>query len=685
MKQSNYKKPPVAAVKPHKMELHGVTRTDNYFWLKDKENTEVTEYLNAENAYKDEIMKDTVDLQEQLYSEMVGRIKEDDESYPHLDNGYYYYSRTEKGSQYQIICRRKGSIDAPEEVIFDINKMAEGKSAYIFINFNISPDNRYAIFLANDTGSYAEFTMRIKDLETGDILPLSVDRVASTAWAKDSKTILYTKSDDALRPCMAYMLKINQPESEAELLYEEKDDRFRLYVYTDKTGDYILMPSSSYTTSEVRVFNADSPETGSVVFMPRVPDVDYGLIPHKDRFYIRYKDKENLNSKIYSAPLAAPTEREKWTEVIAHSDLEKIESVMITHDYLVVEKRRDGLGKIDILNIKSGEMSGIDFPEPVYSVWLTANAEYYADKVRYGYMSLNRPMSVFDYDIKTGKAEMLKQQEIPSGFDPDGYTVERLFAKATDGTEVPISLVYKKGLKKGPDTPALLYSYGSYGISTDPDFNSKIYSLVDRGFIYALAHIRGGSDMGEKWYEDGKKLRKKNTFTDFNTCAEHLINEGYTSPRRLAIMGGSAGGLLMGAVLNLRPDLYNASLLKVPFVDVVTTMLDTSLPLTTGEYEEWGNPNEKEYFDYMLSYSPYDNIEAKTYPHMLVSGGINDSQVLFHEPAKYTAKMREMKTGDKLLIMDMNMESGHGGATGRYSKLRDTALDYAFILMTTGD
>ncbi len=683
MKESDYKvKPPVAAVKTKVLENFNVKRYDDYYWLNEKSNPEVLAYLNAENSYKDMVMEETKQLQDTIYHELLGRIKEEDESYPNLYNGYYYYSRTIKGKQYAVILRKKGSLDAKEEVIFDINKMAEGTNAYIFGSYTISPDNKLAAYSYNTTGSYAEFTLKIKDLESEKELDFSLEDVASFEWANDNATLFYSKIDSTLRSCKIY--KQNIYEKNEVLVYEEKDEKYSSYVFGDHRHKFIYISSFSATTSEERFISADNPEEEFKVFLPRKHKTEYSIEPHIDDFFVKYKDEDNLNSKIYKAPYKTYSDMSTWTEVIPHDDKVFIEGAMVLKDYLVTTTRENGLKQINILHLNdNNKVESIKFPETVYHVGLGANRVFDASTIRYSYSSLKRPATLYEYDVLSGKTKTLKVQKIPSGFEPDDYEVERLMVKADDGIKVPMAVVYKKGLKKDGSNPTLLYGYGSYGANTNPSFNSTIFSLVDRGYIFAMAQIRGGSEMGEQWYQDGKLMKKKNTFTDFISCSEHLINEKYTNPNKLSIMGGSAGGLLMGAVTNMRPDLYNCVLAIVPFVDVVTSMLDDTLPLTTGEYEEWGNPNIKEDFDYMLSYSPYDNIEAKDYPNMLVTGGLNDSQVLYHEPAKYTAKLRKMKTDDNVLIMHMDMDSGHGGATGRYNRLKDIAFEYSFIIHFT--
>jgi len=683
LKESDFPAPPVADVMPKTFLEFNNTRVDNYFWLRDKENPKVIEYLKAENSYSDAVMKKTKKLQDKIYNEIIGRIKDVDESYPQFENGYYYYSRTEAGKQYRVYCRKLETLDAAEEVMFDVNKMAEGKKAMIFAGFEISPDNKTAAYIYNETGSYAEFILKIRDLTTGTDMDISIPGVSSVAWANDSKTLFYTSIDNTLRPYRVYKHILGSKAAD-ELVYEEKDQKFNIGVSKSKPKDYIFISSSSSTTSEYLYTSADRPSEPFKVFMPRVQGVDYSVIQHKEKFFIRYKDKDNLNGMVYEAPLVGFRNKATWKEFIAHDSLVRIESIDILKDYMALELRKDGLNHISVIPLKGGETQDINFPEPVYSATLTGNPEYNATTIRYVYTSLKRPNTIYAYDILKKVSIVLKEQEIPSGFNPDDYEVERLWAKAPDSANVPMAIVYKKGLKMDGKNPTLITSYGSYGSSSDVYFSPSAYSLINRGFIYAVAQVRGGSDMGEQWYEDGKLMKKKNTFTDFIACAEKLIADKYTEPSRLAATGGSAGGLLMGAVTNMRPDLFQTIVAQVPFVDVINTMMDSSLPLTTQEYEEWGNPNEPEAYNYMLSYSPYDNVKAQNYPNILATGGINDSQVLFHEPAKWVAKLRKYKTDDNLVLLYMNMESGHGGATGRYDSIRDTAFEWAFILNRVG-
>ena len=682
LKQSDFPTPPIAEVKPDTFVEFSQQRIDNYYWMKNKTDPEVIDYLNAENAYTETVMTSTKDLQETIYDEILGRMKEDDESYPTLRNGYYYYSRTETGKQYPTHCRRKGSMDAPEEIIFDLNEMGEGEPAFIFRGYSVSPDNSKAAYFFNNTGSFAEFKMHIKDLASGEDVGFSVDGATSVAWANDSKTLFFGVIDSTLR---SYQIRRQMLDAqESDLVYQEDDAKFSTYVSTSKRRDYIFIESASSTTSEERYILADEPMSDFKLFRPRVKDVEYSVYVHENNFFVQYKDKENLNSKVYKVPFIGYDDKSNWTEFVAHDPTIRIERIDILKDYVSLELRKNGLTEIEMKPVDGGESKSISFPEPVYNSSLLGNPEYDASTIRYSYTSLNRPTTLYEYNVEDDTTAKLKEQEVPSGFNPDDYTVERIWATATDGVEVPMAIVYKKDLKRDGSNPALLYSYGSYGISSDVYFSTAYYSLIDRGFVFAIAQIRGGSDLGEQWYEDGKLLKKKNTFTDFIACSEKLIEDKYTSANKLAAMGGSAGGLLMGAVANMRPDLYQTIVAQVPFVDVITTMFDESLPLTVGEYEEWGNPNEEEYYNYIKSYSPYDNVTSLDYPNILITGGINDSQVLFHEPAKWTAKLRSLKTDDNILLLRMNMESGHGGATGRYSRIKDIAFEFAFILNRVG-
>jgi oligopeptidase B len=681
--QSDFEAPPSAKIQPSTFEEHGSTRVDPYYWLKDKTNPEVIAYLNSENAYADQVMAETKDLQETLFQELKGRIKEDDSSVPQLRNGYYYYSRTETGQQYPVYCRKKGNLDAPEEILIDGNALADGQTAFIFGGYEVSPDNNILAFAYNYTGSYVEFDIRFKNLSTGELLPDNISASSNFEWANDNKTLFYGMNNAALRPWRIYRHTLGAA-AEDPLVYEELDDLFSVYVYKSKTGDYLFLNTYSFTSSETRYLSANQPEGAFQVFRPREKDVDYTVAHHKDKFIILYKDPQHKNRKVMEAPLSGFSDKNTWKDVLPYDPEVLIQSVDVFADYLVLSARSGGLEELRYLSLSSGKTEKVSFPEPVYTLNYNGSGDYTATGFRYTYASLNRPPTTFDYDMIAGSSEKLKEQEIPSGFNPDDYVVERLWATAPDGVKVPMAVFYRKGLQKDGNNPAYIYSYGSYGSSTDAWFRSDIISLVDRGFVYAIAQIRGGSELGEEWYEQGKLLNKKNTFTDFIACTEHLVKEKFTSPELITANGGSAGGLLMGVVANMRPDLYRVIVADVPFVDVINTMLDENLPLTTQEWEQWGDPRVKEYYDYMLSYSPYDNIEAKNYPNMLITGGLNDSQVLFHEPAKYAARLRANKTDNNVLLLRTNMESGHGGATGRFDRLRETAFEFGFILDRLG-
>lgn len=692
--QSLFPQPPIAPREEAHLTHLGTERIDPYFYMKDKEDPRVLPYIQAENAYTERVLEATKELQETIYQEIVSRIKEDDQSYPTLRHGYYYYTRTEQGKQYPSYYRIdqesfetkwRECYDQIEggELLFDVNAMAEGHEAYLFAGYSISPNNQLAAYLTNTTGSYAEFDLRIKDLRTGEDLPLQLSRVSSIAWAGDNKTLYYSLLDDTLRSSKIYRRGINDLAS--ELIYEELDARYSCSISETKTREYLFISTSSSTTSEEYYLEAAGEDRTPKLFLPREQDVRYSILTHRDRFYIYYKDKTHLNGMLYSANKDKVAQRGQWQLIVPHRPEVRLDTLGIYHEHIVLEERREGLSRIRILSAIGEELTTLTFPEPAYTLSLKGASDFDTKTIRYSYSSPNRPTSLYEYHLHTGEQHLLKQQEVGGNFSPNNYVVERRWVKASHGdVSIPMTLLYRKGLKRDGSAPALLYGYGSYGITLDAHFSYSVLSLVDRGFVYAQAQVRGGSDLGEAWYEDGKFLQKKNTFTDFIDCAESLIEGGYTSAQCLAAEGGSAGGLLVGAVANMRPDLFRSIIAAVPFVDVVTTMLDESLPLTTGEYEEWGNPNEQAYFDYMLSYSPYDNLQAQAYPHFLITGGINDSQVLFHEPTKYIAKLRSLKTDDHLALLHMNMDSGHGGATGRYDGIRETALEYAFLIYTLG-
>ncbi len=681
--QSDYLKPPVAAIKAKEFSEHGYKRIDNYFWLKEKENAEVIKYLNAENTYCDSVMKHTEGLRKKLFDEMKARIKEVDQSVPVFENGYFYYYRTEEGKQYSIICRKKGNLKADEEILIDGNKMAEGKSTFLLNSFNLSSDNKILAYASNFTGSYAEYTLKFKNLETNKEISEIIEKVDGFEWANDNKTVFYVVANESLRPYRVYKHVLGSKEKD-QLIFEEKDDQFNVGLSKSKNNELIFISSGSFTSSEVRFISADKPSEPFKIFYPREKDVIYELVHHQSKFFILYKDDNNKNYKILEAPLKGYEDKKIWKDVIPYDPYTKIEEIDVFEKYLTMSVRNGGLSQIRVMDLGNKKISSIKFPEPVYTVYKSNTPEYTSTKLRYSYSSLNRPNSIFDFDMVENKSEKLKEQEIPSGFKADDYEVKRLFATAPDGVKVPMAIVYKKALELNGKNPTLLYSYGSYGYSTEANFNANVYSLINRGFIFAIAQIRGGSEMGEKWYDDGKLMNKKNTFTDFVSCAEELVKLKYTSSDFLAINGGSAGGLLMGAVTNLRPDLFKVVVADVPFVDVINTMLDSSLPLTTQEYEQWGNPNEKTAYDYILSYSPYDNLKAVNYPNILATGGINDSQVSYHEPAKWIAKIRALKKDNNIVLLKTNMDSGHGGASGRFDRLKEVAFRYAFIMDRMG-
>ncbi len=682
--QSDFMTPPVAFKKPEVFSKFNQIRTDNYSWLKERSNPLVISYLNAENEYAAQVTKQSASLEQRLFDEMKARIKEDDQSAPVFYNGYYYYTRTEKCKQYKIYCRKKESLSASEEVIFNVNEMAAGKPAFLFADYSISPNNCYAAYLTNETGSYAEFVLRVRDLETGlDISGFEITRVVDVEWANDNGTLFYTTANQAMRPWRVYRNDVfgSNP---GVIVFEETDELFSVNLQKSKTSEYLFICCSSFTTTEYLMLNANTPFENFKVFVSRVKDVDYGVYHHKEKFFIQYKDKENLNGKLYEAPIEGFENQNNWVEILAHDEQARIDYLDVFDDFYAIQIRKNGLVEIIVRSINHDYEKTINFPEPVYTVEVIPLPDYYSTHLRYSYVSLNRPTTVYEYEPIEGISEVIRQTEIPGGFNPDNYTVERIYATAPDSTKIPMSVIYKNGVELNGSNPALLYSYGAYGVTSDARFISSFYSLIDRGFVFAIAQIRGGSDMGENWYEEGKLLNKKNSFTDFIACGEQLISAGYTDPSRLTIMGGSAGGLLVTTVANMRPDLFHSVVAVVPFVDVINTMLDASLPLTVQEYEEWGNPNIKEYYDYMLSYSPYDNIGAYDYPNMLVTAGWNDSQVGYHEPAKFVAKLREYKTDNNLLLLRTNMQSGHGGATGRFDQLRETAFELAFVLERLG-
>lgn len=673
--------PPVAKIIPKTLENLGHTRTDNYFWMNDRENPEVIDYLNKENEYYQKMTAHTKDFQKELFEEMKARIKEDDESVPYLYNGYYYITRFEKGKDYPIYSRKKESLSAKEEIMFDCNEMAKGQSYFQLGGLSVSPDNKLAVF-SFDTVGRRIYTIQVKSLETNEIFEDKIEKVTGSAvWANDNKTVFYSSQDEVtLRSDKIFKHKLGSKQADDILVYFEKDDTYNVEIAKSKSKKYLAIESGSTLTTEYRILNADNPDGKFEIFQKRIRGVEYSINHYKDSFYIMTNADDAENFKLMKTPETA-TSKENWKEVLAHREDVLLEDIEIFANYLVVEERSNGLNKIRIMPWSGEGEYYLPFESETYTAYTTTNVDFDTEILRYGYQSMTNPSSVIDFNMRTKEKEIKKEQQVLGGkFDKNNYTEERVWATATDGTKVPISMVYRKDLKKDSKNPLLQYAYGSYGHSMDATFSSTRLSLLDRGFIYAIAHIRGGEDLGRQWYEDGKLLKKKNTFTDFIDCSKFLIEHKYTSPTHLYAEGGSAGGLLMGVVVNMAPELYNGIIAQVAFVDVITTMLDDSIPLTTGEYDEWGNPNKKKYYNYMLSYSPYDNIKKQNYPNMYVSTGLHDSQVQYWEPAKWVAKLRTMKTNDTVLYLDTNMEAGHGGASGRFEALKELAKEFSFLL-----
>lgn len=675
--------PPIASKKAQLLEIHGHQRIDDYYWMNDRENPEVIAHLEAENDYLKSVMEPTEEFQKSLFTEMKGRIKEDDETVPYFKSGYIWYVRYEKGGEYPIYCRKKGSKDGKEEIILDVNELAKGKKYYQVGGTSTTPDQKILAFAVDEIGRRI-YTIHFKNLESGEIYSESIPEITGNlVWAADNRTLFYSKQDpDTLRSYRIYKHTLGTDCSSDQLIYEETDEEFSCMVHKSKTEEFLFIHSESTISSEMRFLKSDQPDGEFQILQERIPHLEYAADHFGEFFWI--KTNENAqNFKLVKAPVLTP-QKENWIDVIAHRPEVLLEDFDLFSRYLVTQERSNGLTQIQVRPWE-GASFALQFDDETYTAWISTNPEFDTDILRFGYNSLVTPSSVFDFDMITGEKTLLKQQEVVGGYTPSDYHSERIWAKAEDGSLVPISLVYKKSsFTKNGSSPVLLYAYGSYGYSMDAYFSSNRLSLLDRGFAFAIAHIRGGEDLGRHWYEQGKMLNKRNTFTDFIVCAEHLVRENYSSPTHLYAMGGSAGGLLVGAVINMRPELFNGAIANVPFVDVVTTMLDESIPLTTGEFQEWGNPKEKEYYDYMLSYSPYDNIEAKAYPHLLVTSGLHDSQVQYWEPTKWVAKLREMKTDQNLLLLDTNMEAGHGGASGRFNALKELALEYAFLLMLEG-
>ncbi|MBL4664118.1 MAG: S9 family peptidase [Flavobacteriaceae bacterium] len=667
------------------LEMHGDVRVDNYYWLNDRENEEVIDYLERENDYYSKMTAHTKEFQTDLFEEMKSRIKEDDASVPYFYNGYYYITRYEKGKDYPIFSRKKDSLEADEEVMFDVNTMAEGHSYYNLRGLNVSLDNKWVAF-GVDTLSRRNYTLYIKNLETGEILD---DAIALTTggstWANDNETLFYTRKDEqTLRSNQIYKHKRGEVSDKDVLIFTEEDETFGTYIYKTKSDKFLVIGCYSTLTSEYQILDANTPHESFKMFQARTRGLEYGISHFGTDFYIVTNKDGAINFKLMKTS-EETTGMENWDEVIPHREDVLLEDIDIFKDYLVISERNNGLNKIRIKRWDDSVDYYLPFDNETYTAYPTQNVEFYTNILRYGYNSLTTPSSVIDFNMKTQAKEVKKETEVMgSEFNKENYESKRIWAIAEDGTKIPVSMVYRKGMKQNGENPVLLYAYGSYGATIDPYFSSVRLSLLDRGFVYAIAHVRGGQYLGRQWYEDGKLLAKKNTFTDFVDVSKFLIAENYTSNDHLYASGGSAGGLLMGAIVNMAPDLYNGVVAAVPFVDVVTTMLDDSIPLTTGEYDEWGNPNEETYYNYMKSYSPYDNVTAQDYPNMLVTTGLHDSQVQYWEPAKWVAKLREYKTGGHILLLQTNMDAGHGGASGRFEALKEVAMDYAFLLDMEG-
>jgi oligopeptidase B len=675
--------PPVAQKIPHPTEKFGDVRADDYFWLREKSNPQVIEYLKAENAYAEAGMATLKPLQDKLYQDMLSRIKETDENVPYRKGAYWYYSRTEAGKQYNILCRKKETLDAREEIVLDLNELAKGKGYLGLSAYEVSPDGKWLAYSLDFTG-FRQYTLMFKNLESGAVLEDRIDRVTSVAWSTDNRTVFYVTEDETTKRSNR-LFRHALGAGQSTLLFEEKDELYNLGVSATRSERYIVASSESSETSEERVLDASRPMDDFKVFRPRQENVKYRLDHQGDHLLIVTNDL-GRNYRLVRTPadLARAGEMKNWTEIIPHRKDVKLDGVDVFRDFFVAIEKSDGLPRLRIFDARTLAAHDIAFPEVAYEASPGQNAEFATSTYRFNYQSFVTPSSVFDYDVAKRERVLKKQQPVLGGYEPKDYQIERVMAPARDGVKVPLSIVYKKSLRRDGPQPTLLYGYGSYGISMPVSFRSTRLALLDRGVIFVIAHIRGGGEMGKAWHDDGKMMKKRNTFTDFIDAAEYLVSHRYTEPARLAIQGGSAGGLLMGAVTNMRPDLFKAVVSQVPFVDVMNTMLDASLPLTVGEYLEWGNPNEEAAYRYMRSYSPYDNLQKKAYPAMLVETSLNDSQVMYWEPAKYVARLRTLKTDTQPLYLKTKMEAGHGGASGRYDALRDLAITYSFVLSQLG-
>ena len=670
----------MAEKKSKTTDIHGEQLLDDYFWLREKNNPAVLAHLKAEDAYAEQVMKPTAALQEKLYKEMLSHSKQTDTNVPYRWGNYFYYTRTEEGKQYPIFCRKKGSPDAPEEIVIDQNELAKGQK-FMSVGLFVPSDDGNLLAYSTDNTGYRQYTLQIKDLRNGKLFPERVERVNNLAWATDNKTFFYVTEDAVTKRSDKFFRHVLGTDK-TDLIYEEKDELFDIGTGRSRDKEMIFLEAAAKTSTEVRYLPANDPNASLKVILPRQPEHEYDVSHRGDLFYIR-TNKGAKNFRIVTAPVSDPSEK-NWKEFVAHRPEVKVEAIDLFADHAVLSEWENGLQELEVINFKTNKRNRIEFPEPVYATFLSSNREFNTSVLRYSYNSLVTPDSTFDYDMNTGKSTLLKQTEVPGGFDRANYKSERVFATASDGTKIPMSMVYRKGVKLDGSAPLLLYGYGSYGISIPPTFSSRRLSLLDRGVIFVIGHIRGGGELGEEWRQAGRMMNKMNTFTDFIACAEALIKQKYTSADRIVIEGGSAGGLLMGAVSNMRPDLFKAVISHVPFVDVLNTMLDATLPLTTSEYIEWGNPNDKPAYEYMKKYSPYDNVAKKSYPAMLVKVSLNDSQVPYWEGAKLVAKLRAMKTDNNPLLLKVNFGAGHGGASGRYDALRETAFDYSFMLWQMG-
>ena len=681
MKPSPTLIPPFADQKPHQHKIHDDIRVDEYYWLNDRENPEVIDYLERENDYYTKSTAHLQDFQDDLFSEMKSRIKEDDTSVPYFYNGYWYITRYEKGQDYPVYTRKKDSLTAAEEILFDCNEMAEGKSYFRLVGINVSPDNNKIIF-GLDTVSRRQYVLKIKDLTTGEIRETGIkNTTGSSVWANDNEHFFYAQKDPVtLRSDAIYRHNINNLQENATLIFEEKDDTFSCYVTKSKSRKFLFIGSFSTLTSEYQYLDADQPLSNFDYVQKRIPELEYSIAHYQDHFYIFTNADGAKNYKVMRTPLATPS-KANWETVLDHREDVLLEDFELFTDYWTITERRKGLPKIRIRRWDGNEDYYLPLEGETYTVYTTTNIEFDTTKLRYVFNSMTSPTTVVEFDMATKEKSVLKQQEVLGGdFEQENYVSKRLWATAEDNTEIPISIVYHKDTALDSTTPILLYAYGSYGSTIDPGFSTTRLSLLNRGFAFAIAHVRGGEYMGRHWYDDGKMEHKRNTFRDFIACSKFLINEGFTSNKHLYAYGGSAGGLLMGVIVNDAPELYNGVIAAVPFVDVITTMLDASIPLTTGEYDEWGNPNNKEYYDYMKSYSPYDNVRSQAYPNMLVTAGLHDSQVQYWEPAKWVARLRKNKKDNTVLFLDTNMTAGHGGASGRFESLKETAKKYAFLI-----